>query len=53
MMTDSFDYESPFGIAGRIFNKIILTKYLRKFLVERNELIKEIAESGQWKEFLP
>ena len=53
LMTDAFYYESPYGILGRIFNKIILTKYLRKFLVERNELIKEIAESGQWKEYLP
>ena len=52
-MTDDFYFESPFGILGHIFNKTILTKYLRKFLVERNDLIKEIAESGQWKEFLP
>lgn len=51
-MTDTFYFESPFGILGRFFNKIILTKYLQKFLLKRNEVIKETAESGKWKEFL-
>ena len=52
IMTDVFFYESPFGILGRFFNKIILNQYLKKLLWERNELIKEVAESGKWKQFL-
>ena len=28
IMKDIFEFQSPFGIAGRIFNKLILTKYL-------------------------
>jgi hypothetical protein len=43
-MTDHFLFESPFGIAGRIFNKLILTRYLKKFLTERNQVIKYYAE---------
>ena len=52
LMTDKFLFESPFGIVGRLFNKIILTEYLRKFLFERNQIIKDFAESDKWKQLL-
>jgi ligand-binding SRPBCC domain-containing protein len=52
IMTDRFEYASPFGIFGKLFNILILTGYLRKFLFERNEMIKDFAESGRWKELL-
>jgi ligand-binding SRPBCC domain-containing protein len=52
LMTDDFLFESPFGILGRIFNKLVLTAYLKKFLIERNQIIKEYAETGKWKELL-
>jgi len=45
-MVDIFEFESPFGIFGKLFNKIFLKNYLKKFLIERNRLIKEIAESS-------
>jgi ligand-binding SRPBCC domain-containing protein len=49
VMTDQFYYESPGGILGKLFNKIILTNYLRTLLQNRNKMIKEVAESEQWK----
>ena len=52
LMRDIFEFDSPFGILGKIFNKLILTKYLTKFLVERNQLIKEFAETEKWKSVL-
>ncbi|PBQ33176.1 cell division protein [Sphingobacteriaceae bacterium] len=52
IMTDRFEYASPLGIFGKIFNKLVLTNYLKKFLTERNQMIKEFAESGKWKELL-
>lgn len=52
IMTDIFDFESPLGILGRMFNTIILTRYMTKFLVERNKIIKQYAESEKWKEVL-
>jgi len=52
IMTDNFLFESPFGIFGQVFNKLVLTKYLQKFLIERNEIIKEFAETGKWKQLL-
>ncbi|MES2681583.1 MAG: SRPBCC family protein [Bacteroidota bacterium] len=48
IMKDVFSFQSPFGIFGRIFDKLVLTKYLRKFLIERNDIIKEYAETGKW-----
>lgn len=51
-MTDLFEFKSPFGIFGSIFNTFILTNYMKKLLIDRNEVIKEYAESGKWKEVL-
>jgi len=44
-MTDIFEFQSPFGIIGKIFNAIFLKNYMKKFLLERNKLIKKNAES--------
>jgi ligand-binding SRPBCC domain-containing protein len=52
IMTDIFEYQSPFGIFGRIFNSLILTNYLRQLLIDRNNTIKEFAESEKWREVL-
>lgn len=46
LMIDIFEFESPFGIIGKIVNQMFLKNYLRKFLLERNRMIKEIAESS-------
>jgi ligand-binding SRPBCC domain-containing protein len=52
LMTDKFLFQSPFGILGAIFNKLILIKYLKTFLIERNQIIKDFAESDKWKQLL-
>jgi len=52
VMKDVFVYESPFGILGKIFNYFILTSYLKKLLLKRNEVIKEYAETNNWKTIL-
>jgi ligand-binding SRPBCC domain-containing protein len=52
LMKDVFMFESPLGILGKIVDKLVLEKYLRGFLAERNQCIKEIAESGKWREIL-
>jgi ligand-binding SRPBCC domain-containing protein len=44
-MRDIFRFESPYGFFGKIFNFLILDNYMRKFLIERNEKVKEVAES--------
>lgn len=52
LMTDEFTYEAPFGILGKWVEKLILTSYLTKFLEERNQMIKEYAESDLHKTIL-
>jgi len=50
---DIFDFESPLGWLGKIANAIFLSRYMTKLLKRRNQTIKDIAESGQWKDLLP
>ena len=45
IMTDDFHYETPFWILGWLFDVLVLKKYMTGFLLERNSLIKEIAEN--------
>ena len=52
-MRDVFDFESPLGPLGRIADALVLTGYLRGFLVQRNEVIKRAAESDGWRKLLP
>lgn len=52
LMRDVFHFESPFGFLGQLFNKLYLTRYMRNFLLQRNQVIKEAAESGQYQHYL-
>ena len=50
VMTDRFDYTSPLGFLGKLADFLFLKKYMLGFLLERNALIKDYAENGQWKD---
>ncbi|MEO8116941.1 MAG: SRPBCC family protein [Bacteroidota bacterium] len=52
IMKDIFEFHSPLGIIGQLFNKLILTNYLKELLLERNKVIKDFAETGKWKSVL-
>jgi ligand-binding SRPBCC domain-containing protein len=52
VMKDNFEFQSPGGAIGKIFNHLVLTDYLKRLLAKRNQMIKEIAESEQWKYLL-
>ena len=52
LMKDVFHYEAPFGFIGKIVEKLILTNYLKKFILERNQIIKHYAESDLHKSIL-
>jgi len=47
IMTDIFEFESPFGMIGKLFNKFFLKNYMKNFLLERNKLIKITAENNK------
>lgn len=52
LMIDYLYYETPYGIIGRLVDKVYLYKYLVRLLENRNALLKKCAESEQWKQFL-
>lgn len=52
IMIDLIDFESPYGAIGRGFNKLYLTRYLRKLIERRNTTIKEFAEGDKWRKLL-
>lgn len=52
IVIDLFHFESPYGVLGRWFNQLWLTRYLRKIIELRNNVIKQYAESGKWKKFM-
>jgi ligand-binding SRPBCC domain-containing protein len=53
VMEDEFEYQVPFGIAGRCFDKMVLRNYMQQLLIKRNETIQEYAESNKWRRVLP
>jgi ligand-binding SRPBCC domain-containing protein len=52
LMKDVFNYRSPLGFLGNLADKLFLESYMRRILTERNELIKQIAESEDWRKYL-
>lgn len=49
LMIDTFEFASPFGLIGKIIDKLFLNKYMTNFLKERNEVIKEFAETDKYR----
>lgn len=45
VMTDILEYETPFGFFGKLFDGLFLKKHLKRFLLERNHILKEHLEN--------
>jgi len=52
LMSDRFEFQSPLGFLGRLVDGIFLAAYLRRFLVRRNEILRRLAESEEWRRYL-
>jgi ligand-binding SRPBCC domain-containing protein len=52
IMIDIINFESPYGAVGKGFNKVYLTKYMKKLIEQRNLVIKKFAEGSDWKKLL-
>lgn len=44
IMTDTFSYRSPFGLLGVCADLLFLKRYMRRFIVQRAQELKRIAE---------
>ena len=52
VLRDGFRFAAPLGPLGRIAEALVLRRYMTRFLQARNAVIKEIAESGEWRLYL-
>lgn len=52
MMTDVLRLEAPLGPLGIIAEKLVLHRYMKKFLMKRNNVIKRLAESDDWRNYV-
>lgn len=52
IIRDVFDFQSPFGILGRMADRLFLIDYMERLLRARNELIKTVAETEAWRRYI-
>jgi hypothetical protein len=52
-MRDLFHFAAPFGPLGWISERLVLRRYMRALLRERNAVIRRFAESSAWRDYLP
>lgn len=52
-MKDVFWFAAPLPVLGLLAEALVLRRYMRALLRERNMAIKQIAESANWKKYLP
>jgi len=52
LLTDYFVYTSTFGAIGKLADRLFLENYMTELLKEKNQTIKKIAETEQWKVIL-
>jgi ligand-binding SRPBCC domain-containing protein len=51
-MRDELRFAAPLGLLGRLAEKWFLRKHLTSFLRRRNTLLKQVAESEEWRQYL-
>ena len=52
VMTDVFRFAAPLPILGKIAEVAVLRRYMNNLLRERNDVIKRVAESEEWRRYL-
>jgi ligand-binding SRPBCC domain-containing protein len=52
-MKDVLYFSAPLPLLGRIAEAFVLRRYMQNLLHERNEVLKQVAESGEWRKYLP
>ncbi len=52
-MRDRFRFAAPLPVLGPLAERLFLKRYMERFLKHRNEIVKQVAESPEWRDFLP
>ncbi len=51
-MKDIFCFAAPIPIFGIVAEMLVLRRYMRALLRERNLVVREVAESAEWRRYL-
>ena len=51
-MTDRFVFAAPMPVLGLMAERLVLRRYMRELLVHRNEVLRRVAESEEWRGLL-
>ena len=51
-MTDVLRFSAPLPILGQIAEVCVLRRYMKRLLLERNAVIKQVAESQDWRRYV-
>src|SRR5262249_46737256 len=52
VMTDRLVFAAPFGLVGRVVDRLVLASYLGRFIDARNAVLKRVAETDEWRQYL-
>ena len=52
-MRDIVTFAAPLPPLGRVAEAMFLGRYMRQLLRERNEVIRQVAESDEWQRYIP
>jgi ligand-binding SRPBCC domain-containing protein len=52
IVTNVFDYTSPFSFLGRMVDAVYLKRYMTDFFISKQKLMKNALESDQWKKYI-
>ena len=52
-MKDVFCFAAPLPVLGLLAEVFVLRRYMRNLLRERNLMIRQVAESSEWRKYLP
>lgn len=53
LLKDTVRFAMPLGVAGRLVGKYVMIPHIRGLLVRRFQMLKRIAESEEWRQFVP
>jgi ligand-binding SRPBCC domain-containing protein len=51
-MKDVFCFTAPIPVLGRVAEALVLRRYMMGLLHERNVVVKQVAESDEWRKYL-
>ncbi len=51
LMKDVMQFKAPFGILGSLAERLILKRHMIGLLLHRNQHIRRVAESGEWRRY--